>query len=310
MRRYLIYILLALVSLWCCGGADKGDFAAELLKQQPYIETLHFSNTTFSKQTDGIWLVDNNRKALSGRLEAWWTMLHNLHVRPLYLDDASFSAIEQHLKDSGVHVVAQDKKGKLLVDFYLQHFSNIGTIALVDNATYLLDLAYENVDIMDYWSTGANDWQDMTVLAFQPAEIQAVGVDHYADSLASFRLIRESKEQWKLFDGKEQEQNNVNEELIDRYSTYFQSVKVEKILSPDDELLSFVTDKNLQYTIKLLTGGRPHHLHIYGLPLSGKTGYDTDKCLVYIVETQETAIASWVSFDLLLKNLKDFVDKK
>jgi hypothetical protein len=51
-------------------------------------------------------------------------------------------------------------------------------------------------------------------------------------------------------------------------------------------------------------------VEFFGIPLEAEEGYDTDKFRLFMAETGEWACASWVSFDLLLRDLNDFVDKK
>ena len=154
--------------------------------------------------------------------------------------------------------------------------------------------------------------QDMTVFAYLPSAIDTIRVTHRLDTLSSFTLIHEQDTVWTIKPLVEQSFNNLNNNLLRRYLSYYGQVVADSIVTSDNkELTAIVDHTHWQYGIYI--GSRQKNcrtVQIYGIPSADGQDYDTDKCLIYIVETKEIMKASWISFDILLKKFQDFVEKK
>ncbi len=307
MRNCFLYIPL-LFLLVACGDAGDGDFIKVLLKRETQITQVEFTSGTgdatvsaiISKNSAGQWLVNNRRPVNEGRLTAWMTMLSDLRVYPLYLDTATSPGITDRLRNKGLHIIAYVGDEQVVSDFYVAHFDNIGTVVLAGNKTWLIDLPYEETDMLSYCAADVNFWQDMTVFAALPADMDIIEVLHRADSSASFRLVRRDTS-WSVMNLGGQVQVPVRRETLQRYLSYFRQVKADSLLQEGH--------RHWQHTIRI-TGRKGNTVQFFGIPLADGKAYDTDKCVLYLENTKETALASWMNLDLLLKNLGDFVDKK
>jgi hypothetical protein len=157
-----------------------------------------------------------------------------------------------------------------------------------------------------------DDWCELTVFAHLPAEIDTIRVIHKAEAPASFELVQEQDTVWAIRPLVEQSFNNLNYNLLNRYLLYYAQVYADNTLAPDNkEFRAIVHQEDWQYSIHIAGSRKPNRtVQIYGIPAAEGEGEDTDKCLIYIVETKEIAYASWVSFDILLKKFQDFIEKK
>ena len=315
-----LFIACLLFLLCSCDNSNEQGLAQRLLQQEKTIVSLEFAQldagqpvmrTVINKNGTGQWIVDSLRLVNPNSFATWWNMLAALREQPLYLDDASLPAMVETLQNNGLKVSVRDKKTKPL-HFYLYKFNNIGLVALVEDKTYLLSLPYDGEDVMCYWSAVSGYWQDMTVFAYLPAEIDTIRVIHRANALASFELIHEQDTVWTLKPLVEQSFNALNNNLLHRYIAYYAQVSVDSIADADNEgLKAIIMREDWDYSIKVVNRGKHScTVQLYAILAAGGEGADTDKCLAYIVETKEIAFASWVSFDLLLKKFQDFVEKK
>ncbi len=316
MRNCFLYIPL-LFLLVACGDAGNDDFIKVLPEKKTQITQVEFTSgagdavvsSVISKGSSGQWIVNGRRPVDEGRWTAWWTMLSDLRVYPLYLDATTLPGITSTLRSEGLHIIVRAGDEDILSDFYVARFDNIGIVALSGNNTRLIDLPYEETDMLSYCSAGINFWQDMTVFAALPADMDTIEVVHRADSSASFRLVRQDTS-WSVTNLGGQQQRPVNRETLQRYLSYFRQVRADSLLLPENRLLEIMADsRHLQHIIRI-AGRKSNVVQFFGIPLPGGEAYDTDKCLLYLENTRETALASWMNFDLLLKNLGDFVDKK
>jgi len=156
----------------------------------------------------------------------------------------------------------------------------------------------------------SDDRWDLTVFAYLPAEIDTIRVIHRSDALESFELVRKQDTVWvvKNIDG--QSFTEMNKNLLRRYLSYYAQVNADNVVTPDNkEFMAIVNQEDWQYSIRTSSSRKPGRtVQLYGIPAADGKGEDTDKCLIYIVENKEIAHASWISFDLLLKKFRDFVE--
>ncbi len=313
----LLSLLLLLAS---CNRKQSEGVVQPLLQQKQTITSIAFEQflggvpvlrTSLNRNATGNWLIDSLRLVNTVRFTAWWDMLADLQEHPIFFDESSLSNIIDTLQQNGLKVTVQAEKSKPLC-FYLHKFNNIGVIALANNKTYLLYLPFIGSMEMEYWSAQPNYWQDMTVFAYQPAEIDTIRVIYSKDSSASFELVHEQDTAWSVRNSNGVPLERVNNSLLQQYISYYDLLRADSILYADNKLVKEIVDqKNWQYSIYVAGHHKANRtVQCYAIPAASGKGEDIDKCFIYIVETKETALASWRSFDLLLKKFQDFVDKK
>ncbi len=318
MKLKFLCLIVGLLCLMACTGGDSGDFVRKLLLQEPEITTLELvqwadgqpADTVLLAETTGkLWRVNNGRTLNSSRFDSWWQMLSVLEVRPLYLDDLSRPGIKKILKDAGLQITARAGE-QVLESFRLYYFSNIGAVALSGDDTYLLTLPYDHAGVMDYCSATPDFWQDKSVLTYRPQDMDTIIVRHFPDTSASFVAFR-TDTLWELAPARAAAVMPISKAALDNYLFYFRDVTADSMLSPGASLLELTADStHLQHILHIAGHAKANTtLRFYGIPQPSGKGYDTDKCLIYIEESGEMALASWVRFDILLKKYKDFVDK-
>jgi hypothetical protein len=182
-------------------------------------------------------------------------------------------------------------------------------VVYYDDRLFLANMPYTDEVAADVFSASPAFWKDVTVFAYLPSDLDTVTVEHVQRPAASFQLNRNGNE-WQPVSPGGRGPAVSNEVLINRYVTYFQQVEADAVIDrlPAQELE--VARRHLQHRISVKSAKGNLTVELFGIPLAAEKGYDTDKCLLFMVENDTWAQGSWVSFDLLLRDLSDFVDKK
>lgn len=305
-------MIVGIFFLVACKGSDEESFAEIIQSEAEYvskIELLQGEQHTILSYDSGNWLVNGGRKASINRLEDWWSVALAWRVRPFYIDDATLSSIRSEIKRDGIRArlfTRQDKKPFL--DFYICDLKNIGTVVLSGNKRFLVDLPYQDIKLMDVWDAAPGFWQEASVFSYLPSEMDTIKVFHAISPASSFRITRDGRA-WFVSDTTGKRLDRLDTVLVNRYVTYFQQINADSIIGMLPEAEASAPYRSFQHRISISGNKGSRHVDLFGISLP-EGGYDTDKCMLFIHETEEWAEGSWVSFDLLLRNLTDFVDKK
>ncbi|MDR2449286.1 MAG: hypothetical protein LBD52_04925 [Prevotellaceae bacterium] len=303
-----------------CGGAclflscNRGDLPQQLAACADAITQIEFSqggDTATLTEIDGKWVVNHGRAVRAGRLSNWRRVALNWRLRPIVFDETIKQKITTQVVREGVHTaVFTGRHNHPTLTFYISNIAYTGTVVCYGEQLFLADIPYTGYEVMDVFNATPGYWKDATVFACLPFDLDTVTVEHLQRPEASFQLVRDGNGWQPVAAGSNQATCHHNEALINRYVTYFQRVEADAVIGrlPGPELTAI--RRHLQHRINVKSAKGNLTVELFGIPLKAENGYDTDKCLLFMVETGEWARASWVSFDLLLRDLNDFVDKK
>ncbi|MDR3180430.1 MAG: hypothetical protein LBT61_00680 [Prevotellaceae bacterium] len=305
------YLLCGCVCLF--SSCSRGDLPQQLAASAEAITQIEFSqggDTTTITEIDGKWVVNHGRAAQEACVSDWWRVALNWQLRPMAVDENVVQKIADRVVREGIHTAVFTKRHRPLLAFYISNIKYTGTVVYYGEQLFLANMPYADYEITEVFSAKPEYWKDATVFSYLPLDLDTVTVEHLQRPEASFQLIRNADGWQPLAVEGNRAIKCKNEALINRYVTYFQQVAADTVIGelPEPELDA--VRNHLQHRIHIKSAKGNLTVELFGIPLAEGDGYDTDKCLLFMVETGEWARASWVSFDLLLKNLTDFVDKK
>lgn len=295
-------------------SCSRGDLPQQLAACAEAITQIEFSqgdDTTTLTEIDGKWVVNLGRAANEERVFDWWRVALNWQLRPITLDETIKQKITAQVVREGIHTaVFTGRHNHPLLTFYTDNIKSMGTVVYYGEQLFLANVSHAGYDAIDVFSAKAEYWKDVTVFSCLPSDLDTVTVEHLQRPEASFQLVRDGNGWQPVAVKGNRVAYHKNEALINRYVTYFQRVEADAIIDrlPEPELTAI--RRHLQHRINVKSAKGNLTVELFGIPLAAEHGYDTDKCLLFMVETEEWARASWVSFDLLLRDLSDFVDKK
>jgi hypothetical protein len=308
------YILLC-GSAWILFSCNRGDLPQRLSGCAEAVTQIEFSqgkDTATLTEVDGKWIVNHSRPARAACLSDWWRVVLHWQLRPFMLDETMKSKTVEQVVRKGIHTTVYTKYNvHPLLTFYICNIKYTGVVVYYDDRLFLANMPYTDEVVTDVFSAGAAFWKDVTVFAYLPSDLDTVAVEHLQRPEASFQLNRDGSE-WQpvALGARRVAASGKNEALINRYVTYFQQVEADAVIDrlPAPELEA--ARRHLQHRISVKSAKGNLTVELFGIPLAAGQGYDTDKCLLFMVENDTWAQGSWVSFDLLLRDLNDFVDKK
>jgi hypothetical protein len=304
-----------------CGGAcllfscRRGDLPQQLAGCAEAVTQIEFSqgkDTATLTEADGKWVVNHGRAVRAAAMSDWWRVALNWQLRPFVLDETMKRKITDQVVREGIRTAVCTKRhAPPLLTFYICNIKYTGTVVYYDDQLFLADMPYAGYVVADAFSASPAFWKDVTVFSFLPSELDTVTVEHLQRPAASFQLSRDGNGWQPAAVGERRAAVcGKDEALINRYVTYFQQVEADAVIDrlPAPELAA--VRRRLQHRISVKSAKGNLTVELFGIPLEAGKGYDTDKCLLFMVENDTWARGSWVSFDLLLRDLNDFVEKK
>jgi hypothetical protein len=313
-------IFLNRFCLLLCGGVclfsscSRGDLPQQLVACAETVSQIEFSqgaDTTILTEVDGKWIVNHGRAARSECVSDWRRVVLNWELRPMAFDENIKQEIIGQLVREGICTTLFTKhRSRPSLSFYIGNIKYTGAVAYDGEQLFLANMPYSDDEVTATFSAKAEYWKDATVFSYLPLDLDTITVEHLQRPEASFQLIRDGNEWQPVAVKGNRASGYKNAVLINRYVTYFQQVEADEIIDklPESELAAVC--RRLQHRLHIKSAKGNLTVELFGISLAAEEGYDTDKCLLFVVETGEWARASWVSFDLLLRDLNDFVDKK
>jgi hypothetical protein len=306
--------------LLLCGGAclffsccSRGDLSQQLAACAEDVTQIEFSqgaDTAVLTYVDGEWVVNHGRAVRDERLSDWWRVVRDWQLRPMALEEPLAEKITGRVVREGIHTtVCTGKHARPLLSFYIENIQSTGTVVYYDEQLFLAVLPYDEKEVAAAFSAKPAYWAAATVFSYWPSDLDTVTVEHLQRPEASFRLIRDGNEWQPVAVAGTRAADYKNEALINRYVTFFQQVEADVLIDKLSEAERAAIRRHLQHRITIKRAKGNLTVELFGIPLADGEGYDTDKCFLFMVESGEWAQASWVSFDLLLRDLSDFVDK-
>jgi hypothetical protein len=292
-------------------SCSRGDLAQQLAACADAVTQIEFSqgsDTATLTALDGQWVVNHGRAVRPSCLLGWWRVVLNWQLHPLALDEVLQQNITNRIVKEGLHVaVFTSRFDRPLLTFYVFKMGEAGAIIYSDERLFLTNMS-PGSEITAAFSAKPAFWKEATVFSYSPLDLDTLTVEHLQRPEASFQLLRDGN-RWHPVAQGNRVAGHENETLINRYVTYFRQVEADTIAGRLSEPALTAMRRHLQHRIGIKSAKGNLTVELFGIPLAAGEGYDTDKCLLFMVETEEWAQASWVHFDLLLKDLNDFVDK-
>jgi hypothetical protein len=308
--RFRILLFGCTCFFFSCSWGDLAQQLAACADAVTQIEFSQGSDTATLTALDGQWVVNHGRAVRPSCLSGWWRVVLNWQLHPLAVDEALQQRITNRIVKEGLHVAVFTKRfDHPLLTFYIVKTAEAGTIIYSGEQLFLANMPYSDYEITDAFSAKPAFWKESTVFSYSPHDLDTLTVEHLQRPEASFQLLRDGN-RWRpvALEGN-RVAGHENEALINRYVTYFRQVEADTIVSRLSEPALTAIRRHLQHRIGIKSAKGNLTVELFGIPLATGEGYDTDKCLLFMVETEEWAQASWVYFDLLLRDLNDFVDK-
>jgi hypothetical protein len=265
----------------------------------------------------GVWCIDGDRVAQQERVADALFALQMLQVK--YPLPAEYAEAYRQAQSAALHVSVSDWLGKMRrYSICLVDTMPVGAVSAAK--PYVVEVSgNEALDIFSLVDVNPLFWYKTTVVSMLPSQIAAVSVEDLANPRRSFRLSIDTLGQAQvaeLYSGRVF--RNLNDDCVRRYLSYYQDVKFERYatnLSKEDA--DAIILANLAYvftidgkdatsrTIKLFYMSVGDALDAFGRP----TKVDFNRCYLQQDDDPNLAVALWVDFDLLIKDVNFFLTK-
>ena len=305
---FIIHAPTLLMSEKKFGGIEQDEIDFIEIKQDSI-------QTELKKSADGMWYA--NDKATNSELieNILYALSHQQADFPIPMNITK-RAMDK-LNKQGFEVRVFSKKSKKL-DFKICLLDTL-CVGLVKNKKqpYVLSIPGYSDKTIDYISANASFYFNNSIFKYLPSEIESVTVENIINSNESFTVFQTMRGQIMLYSIENKSfANYFDENKIRKYLSYFYGIEYTKMLDVSKQESKNII--NLAQTHKLTVKANKSKISLTITPkplkspveLFGKNRlYDTDNFYLLMNENQDIAIAKWVDFDILLKNLSDFVEK-
>jgi hypothetical protein len=271
--------------------------------------------TELQKTEDGIWLADGkstNKLIIDNLIYA----LSNQYADFPVSANITKQVIEK-INSQGFHIKAFSGNS-IKLDFRISCFDTL-CVGLVTGKKqpYALSIPGYDDKIIDYLSSNASFYFNNNVFKYLPSEIETVTVENIENPSESFIIFQNAKNQIMLFSVENQTFiNSFNEQKIRNYLSYFNGVEYTKMLDINKREKNNIIKRKPSYKLIVKTKTNKISLTVKNIVLNKPTEIygqlqwiDTNNFYLIMNDNQDIAIAKWIDFDILLKNLSDFVDK-
>ncbi|MDR3365533.1 MAG: hypothetical protein LBO71_00985 [Prevotellaceae bacterium] len=269
------------------------------------------------RKRDGIWYIEGDKVAQQERVADALFALQMLQIKyPLPLE---YAEAYRQVRDAALRVSVSDWLGKMR-SYSICAVDTMAVGAVSAAKPYVVEVTgNEQLDIFSLLNANPLFWYKTTVVNMLPSQIAAISVENLSKPRRSFRLSIDSLDQaqlTELYSGRVF--RNLNGDRVRRYLSYYQDVKFERYatsLSKEDAAAIMLTNPGYVFTIegkdgtsrtiKLLYMSVGDALDAFGRP----TKIDLNRCYLQQDDDPNLAIALWVDFDLLIKDVNFFLTK-
>jgi sRNA-binding regulator protein Hfq len=282
-----------------------------------YVEITRDSiQTVLQKEADGTWLA--NGKATNKQIvdNLIYALAHQRADFPVPISLTRQALDNLNKKGFSVKVFSQNSKK---LDFKISCTDTL-CIGLVTEKKqpYVLSIPGYDDKTIDYISANASFYFNNNILKYLPSEIEIITVENIENPAESFSIFHNTvRNQFMLFDITNQNFiNSFDERKIHNYFSYFNGVEYTKMLDISTKEKRKIINRKPSYRLMVKTNRQKISLTVTSIILNkpieiyGKIQFiDTNNFYLLMNENQDIALAKWIDFDILLKNLSDFVDK-
>jgi hypothetical protein len=285
------------------------------------ITRVEINNRDFAvvlEKTGGGWAINETHLANKDMIDNMKLVISKLKVEyplpKMYAETITDSLIVTE----GMHVKLYVGKS-LKKSYYLYASDSLECIGLIEGKkqAYSLYMSGFTVNPYKYLSANPSFWLDNIAFSYYPNEIVSVEVENMHEPRQSFKIKLRGVNDYKLIDSYNlREAPDFDTLMIKRYLTYFNMVAFDsypdlseedkqEILLSDYAYVLHIETKNEKNSYRVIYIPVNDELDAYGNPLQ----YDRQYFYLSMNNGNDIAKASWLVFDILLKNLLDFVDK-
>jgi hypothetical protein len=263
------------------------------------------------------WVVNGEQAAQAEKVNDALFALQMLQVKyPLPASHAA--AYEQAMQRSALHLRLSGRLGGIR-RYTVCQLDTLLVGTLREGQPYVLEVrGNEGLDLLSMLSANPLFWRKTLLVSIMPSHIAAVAVEDLGKPERSFKLSIDTLGQAQveaLYSG--EVFRNLNEERLQRYLSYYQSVSFERyVTDPTGEDVSDIalspayifTIENVNghaQTFTLLHMPVRDTLDAFGRPAE----VDLNRCYLQQEGDPKLAIALWVDFDILIKDISYFLTK-
>jgi hypothetical protein len=186
---------------------------------------------------------------------------------------------------------------------------------------YVLEVrGNEGLSLFSLLGANAMDWRRTLIVNLPPAQIASVAVEDLANPARSFTLTLDTlggATLLAMYSGEQHGHGDLNMERVRRYLSYFRGLSLERyatelgkeeaeavLLGDAACIITIVSREGVPQVIKLFNIPVGDELDAFGRP----TKVDLNRCYLQVDDDPNLAVALWVDFDLLIKEVKFFVN--
>ena len=310
------FILCTLLVATSCKRTDK-NFSLDFIDSLSSIELSQDSLTVVLTKNGNGWTVNNTFDAGFEQIDMLLYIVNTQHIASQIPDEQATGA-SNILANEGITIRAFEGK-KAVLDITVATSDSLGYFGRSEDNKELYRLSLP--DIVDnpfgFLSANPSFWKHNAIITALPSEIDMVTIDNLEDPEKSFRITRDSDGSLSLFDVYNGEDvANINQEKLNTYLSYFTGLAYEQILQidPTEHQAILLSDSPYKLTIgingsellalQLFYITEDENLDAFGNALK----YDPNQLYLSINDGRDIALAKWVNFDLLLRDLAYFVE--
>ncbi|MDR0661187.1 MAG: hypothetical protein LBG19_10405 [Prevotellaceae bacterium] len=309
-------LLCFLFTLASCKRTDK-SFSLDFIDNVTSIGLSQDSSVVKLTKAGDVWMVNDSFEAGYEQMDMLLYLINTQHVSLQLPEEQAVNASEILLRDGIKIKVFEDKKNVL--DITVGTNDSLGYFGRSGKNKQLYKLSLP--DIVDnpfsFLSANPSFWKHNVIITTLPSEIKSATIDNLENPEQSFRIIREADGSLSLFDIYNREDvANIDQAKLNTYLGYFTGLSYEQILDLEDadQKAILLSDSPYSMTIELKDGEQiklqlyyitgDENLDAYGNALK----YDPNQLYLSMNNGRDIALAKWVSFDLLLRDLSYFVE--
>lgn len=314
--KYLGYLVCACAILISCKRTDK-NFSLEFIDKLSSIELSQDSTVVTLTKDDQGWKVNNAFEAGYEQIDMLLYIINTQHIASQIPEEQVSDALNILAKE-GITIKAFENK-KVVLDITIATDDSFGYFSRSEDNKELYRLSLPDIvdDPFSFLSANPSFWKHNAIITALPSEINMVTVDNLDDPEKSFRITRDADGSLSLFDiYNEEEVANINQEKLNMYLSYFTGLAYEQILQTDtvEHQAILLSDSPYKLTVSV-EGNEPLELQLFYITgdenldaFGNALKYDPNQLYLSMNDGRDIALAKWVNFDLLLRDLTYFVE--
>lgn len=269
------------------------------------------------EKKQGHWVVNGRGEVKPLMIKRLLYSLQNVEVKaPI---PKAIRKMAKVLLDSGYYVTVESD-AEILSEFTIAEITNnnFGSIGLVEGKStpYLLHIPGSSFSIASLITVDVQQWLQNVLVSLQPSDIVSVQVDNIAKPERSFKIYRGTDGNFHIKDlYKDHEVTGYNENQLKFYLSFYSELGYNKIEPMSDIDLKTLVLSQPEALVSISTvNGKSEMLKLFLKPIGDDydeigrpVRYDRDKLWVVFNNDRKVALASWIDYDLLLKDVSFFL---